>query len=459
MAWRWFCGFGVLTTIPTAATLCYFRQRLGSEKFVEILVWLIQQCDEMGMIGFEEGYFDFTGKDASATQLTPYQRTVVLAKALDAYLAMLDDGLITTDAALQPILRQLIVEAAQAVMSESHSSVEKLQPQSLSRSLDRLNERVAGMPRGPRWWQQIRQTLRGWWRQEPEKVEEVESLVRQLAEAPQDEDRREQALAALKDHLYQVGQALKSTIPHAWGDLTARVGTLSAGRTVCGYLAGYLVDSKFNIIVGLVSLSANAAQAPQVKVVVDRVKNWLGQLPQRLGLDSAFDRDQVYLDLHDEPIELFITPRSHRTIKGRLSPKYFLFNEAGELCCPANQPMQLKYGPYKDGRSVYEGEGCATCALRSQCVPKGKEVRRFQVKPESHRRWLENRAKSKTDEGRYILHQRFAREGVFGHANSYHNGDRSPYRDGDMNTIADCLTVFALNLEKLAAYQATTAIA
>ena len=252
---------------------------------------------------------------------------------------------------------------------------------------------------------------------------------------------------------------MKSTIPHAWGDLTARVGTLSAGRTVCGYLAGYLVDSKFNIIVGLVSVPANVVQAPQVKVVVDRVKNWLGQLPKRLGLDSAFDRDQVYLDLNDEPIELFVTPRSHRTIKGRLSPKHFLFNQAGKLCCPADQPMQLKYGPYSDGRSVYEGEGCATCALRSQCVPQGKEVRRFQIKLESHRRWLLNRAKSKTDQGLHILLQRFAREGVFGHANSYHNGDRTPYRDGDMNTIADCMTVFALNLEKLPSYQATTAIA
>ena len=121
--------------------------------------------------------------------------------------------------------------------------------------------------------------------------------------------------------------------------------------------------------------------------------------------------------------------------------------------------MQLKYGPYSDGRSIYEGVGCATCALRSQCVPEGKEVRRFQIKPESHRRWLLNRAKSKTVQGRHILLQRFAREGVFGHANSYHNGDRTPYRDEDMNTIADCMTVFALNLEKLASYQATTAIA
>ena len=119
--------------------------------------------------------------------------------------------------------------------------------------------------------------------------------------------------------------------------------------------------------------------------------------------------------------------------------------------------MRLKYGPYEDGRSVYEGEGCASCPLRGQCVPESKEERRFQVKLKSHRRWLENRAKSQSDEGRHILRQRFAREGVFGHANTYHNGDRAPYRDGDMNAIADCLTVFAVNLEKLATHRANAA--
>jgi transposase len=457
MAWRWFCGFGVLTTIPKAATLCYFRQRLGSDKFVEILVWLIQQCDQAGMIGLEEAYFDFTGVAASATQLTPYQRTVVLAKALDAYVAGLDDGSIAEEAELKPLLRQLISEAARTVMSEVHTSVKKCRLQSLSRSLDRLNGRVAGMPRGPRWWQRIRQALQNWWQQEPTTVQEGQALLCQLAETSQEAGQSEPLLAALKEHLCQVGRALVSTIPHAWGDLSARVGTLSTGRPVCGYLAGYLVDSKCNVIVGLVSVAANTAQAPQVKVVVDKVKDWLGRLPRRLGLDSAFDRDQVYLDLQHEPIELFIVSRSHRTTKGRLSPESFLFNEADQLCCPAGQPMRLRYGPYKDGRSIFEGEGCATCPLQAQCVPEGKSVRRFQVQLEGHRRWLQNRAKSRSKEGRRVLLQRFAREGVFGHANTYHNGDRAPYRDGEMNAIADCLTAFVVNLEKLAAHQAATA--
>ena len=453
LAWRWFCGLGVLTPVPTAATLCYFRQRLGPAKFEELLVWLIQQCEQAGMIGFDEAYFDFTGVAASATPLTPYQRTVVLAKAIDAYLAGLALSSSRVDAEVTARLRQLILETAQTVMRETHASVAKLHPESLSRSLDMLNEQSANRAQEPRWWSPIRQTLQGWQQQEPAKMEAVKSLLRQLTEAPHNVDHHEAILTALSQHLQQVGHELKATIPHAWGDLSARVGTLSAGNQVCGYLAGYLVDSKCNVIVGLVSVAANTAQASQAKVVVEKVKRWLGRLPRRLGLDSAFDRDQVYLDLSAEPLELFITSRQHRTTKAVFGPDRFLINEGDELCCPAGQPMQLKYGPYKDGRSIYEGAGCVTCPLLSQCVPETQALRRFQVQLDSHRRWLQNRARSQSAEGCRVRHQRFAREGVFGHANTFHNGDRAPYRDGAMNAIADCLTVFALNLEKLA-YQA-----
>jgi hypothetical protein len=87
-------------------------------------------------------------------------------------------------------------------------------------------------------------------------------------------------------------------------------------------------------------------------------------------------------------------------------------------------------------------------------VGEEKEIRRFNTKPESHQRWLANRRRSKSEEGERIRKQRFAREGVFGHANTHHNGDRAPYRDGEMNAIADCLTAFAVNLEKLTAHLA-----
>ena len=453
IVWRWFCGFGLLAPIPTAATLCNFRKRLGPEKFERILLWLIQQCYEAGMITLEEAYFDFTGVEASATQLTPYQRVVVLAKALSAYLAGIDDNSIAKDEELGPVLRRLVIEVAKDVLSEKHPSVKKLSIEQLAQSLERLDERVEEMPAGPRWWHRIQRRLKTWWQETREKVE-TSKLLNRLVATSKETVARKRALASLKLHLREVGDDLASSVPHAWGDLSARVGTLSQGVTICGYQVGYLVDSAYNIIIGIVSMAANEAQAPQVKEVLDKTRQVLGDLPQRLGLDSAFDQDQVYVDLEDEPIEVFAVSRDHRAPEGCFGPDQFLFNESGELCCPAGTPMKQRYGPYEDGRVVYEGQGCADCELCSQCVGEEKEVRRFSTKPESHRRWLDNRRRSQSEEGERIRKQRFAREGVFGHANTHHNGDRAPYRDGAMNAIADCLTAFAVNLEKLAAQRA-----
>jgi IS5 family transposase len=410
MAWRWFCGFSVLAPVPTAATLCNFRKRLGVERFEKILNWLIRQCYEAGLITLEEAYFDFTGVKASATQLTPYQRVVVLAKALSAYLAGLDDHSIAEDEELASVLRRLIIEVAQDVLSEKHSSVEDLSVEQLARSLDRLDEQVEEMPQGPRWWHRIQQTLRRWWQRAKGGAQEGSDLLNRLSTTTAGTSQREQALDVLRDHLHDVGEVLIPTIPHAWGDLSARVGTLSRGVTICGYQVGYLVDGAHDVIIGVVSMAANAlgpwaqgpgaAQAPRVKQVLGQAKRlvlWavttgrtLGSLPQRLGLDSAFDQDQVYLDLEGEDVEAFaaVSPvgrnhrvsRDHRSPKGRFGPDRFLFNEDGILCCPAGTPMEQKYGPYDDGRVVHEGRGCADYPLPSQCVSEDEEARRFSTR-------------------------------------------------------------------------------
>ena len=63
---------------------------MGRELFEEILIELILTCDEAGLISHEESYYDMTGVEASATQVTPYQRAVILARALSVYLNAVD---------------------------------------------------------------------------------------------------------------------------------------------------------------------------------------------------------------------------------------------------------------------------------------------------------------------------------------------------------------------------------
>ena len=454
LAWRWFCGFGVLTPLPTAATLCYFRQRLGPQKFEEILGWLIQECEQAGLVDLEEAYFDFTGVTAGATPLTTYQRVLVMAQALSAYVAGLDTPSMA-ESDLKAALRPLIIAAAQTVMSEPHPSVAKLKATQLANSLTQLEAKVAAMPRGPGWWQRICQTLASWRQQKPEWQTKGRALLQQLLKATPGSLMYEQSCKDLVSHLEQVGQKLRPVIPHAWGDLAARVGVLRANQTLCGYLAGYLVDKAHNIIIGLLTVPANAAQSSSLKTVLEKSKSVLGRLPQRLGLDSAFDHDHVYTDLAAESIDLYIVSRNRRSPKDCFGPEHFCFvdDDANQLHCPADKLMQLKYGPYKNGRAIYWGVDCSTCPLLAQCVPKGHSERRFNIDVESHRRWQQNRSQNQGATAQHILRQRFAREGVFGHANTYHNGDRLSYRSPGMPTVADCLTVFVMNLEKLADHQ------
>lgn len=182
------------------------------------------------MITLEEAYFDFTGVEASATQLTPYQRVVVLAKALNAYVEGLDDHTIAEDEELASVLRRLIIEVARDVLSGKHPSVEKLSVKQLARSLDRMDERVEEMPEGPRWWHRIQQTLRTWWQKAKGKVEEGRGLLNQLATTTAGTSQREQALDALWDHLHAVGEDLRPSIPHAWGDLVGPRGHVEPRR-------------------------------------------------------------------------------------------------------------------------------------------------------------------------------------------------------------------------------------
>jgi transposase len=450
IVWRWFCGLSLLVPMPTASTLCHFRKRLGVERFEKILIWLLQQCEAVGLVGHLEAYFDFTAVEACATPLTPYQRTVVMAKALSAYLAGIEEKSVDAKAPLTPILRQLVMEVAQEVMAEQHPSVKKLQPEQLLRSQERMDERIAQQPQGPRWWVRLCQVIGSLKGDKGEDRADVQAAWQQVDALPIEAAEREPILTTLRTHLRQIAHQLLGYIPHAWGDLDARVGQASRTEQVCGYLRGFLVDSKHNIITAVVSVAANVAQAPQVTVALNKCKAALGRLPPHLGLDSAFDQDEVHRNLKGLGVKATISSRNHRAPKGGLGAEHFPVDEKGNVCCPVKKPMKVKYGPYADGTTVYEGTACAGCPRCGECMPEGKETRQLRVNPDKHQRWLANREHSQSEEGRKTLGQRFASEGVFGHTNTYHNGDRAPYRSDEMNTIAAYMSAFASNLEKLA---------
>jgi transposase len=422
LLWRWFIGLGVLEKAPDHSTLHTFRKRLGSERFVHILARILSLCQERGLIGNQDLYFDFTAVHASAVAFTPYQRALLLALALNRYLDLLEAGQ-TFDQPLLETLRGLVIEVAlEAVDSKS---LEKVSPEQLEKSLARLEEKVVSMTQGPRW-------------QEP-----MEKAVEKVAttEAPPTD----------RKGLLKLAKRLSTALPQARGDLDARRGKVNNWEFCFGYLAGYVIDGLLGIITAVVLTTANAWQAAFLSLALHQHQTHVSGKANSMTIDSAFDFPEVYQVLDEAEITGYIASRDHRGPKGCFGPECFTWKE-GHLFCPHEQPM-MAVQTHDDDKVTYQGQQCATCGLREQCV--GQEARKprtITVHPAHHHRWQENRIANRSEEYKQAQKQRLAWENVFGHGNTYHHGDKAPYRSQPMNDIAQVMTVIALNLEKMVRY-------
>ena len=426
IAWRWFVGLNLWCMAPNAGTLSRFRTRLGVARFEQIFTELLLECDRAGLIGHVESYYDLTGVAASATQATPYQRAVILSKALSVWLDADRGGVGTLD-------REHMAAIALEVLSPKHPSLKTVSPSQVLASLDAPGSCVVEEKRaGSGWWQRLLTALT----RQPRTGSEVD-------ESPDTQLRR-------------VAQVLVSDLPQAFGDPEATVGHTRTDGTLCGYRSGFMVDAKRRIITAVIVVTLATAEAPTVLAALKKHRALFGRFPDRLGLDSAFDVDVVHAYLEEHDIMGGITVRSRPGPAGVFHADAFVWNEEGQLRCPQGEEMVHVAGPYKDGTDRYRASAdCSGCPLRDQCLTEVQQAkplahRDLKTTTAAHQRAQRNRERSCSPEGRTIRRQRFAAEGVFGHANRFHNGDKAPYRNGQMNGLAQLMVAFVMNLETLA---------
>ena len=428
VAWRWFAGLSLFRPVPNAGTLNRFRGRLKVELFESIFVKLLKACDEAGLVGHIKSYYDMTGVEASATQATPYQRAVILAKMLSVYLDQEQGG-------VGVISKEQIAAIVLEVLQEKHPSLKKVEAAQIVSSQERLEEKLGQPDKDkPHWWQRMWQGIK--------------DFRNQLTETP----------VNIADHVRDVAHALVSSLPQAFGDPDAAVGHTRTNGTFCGYKSGFLVDAKRWIITVVIFVALNKPEAPTVVEALGKYHTTFECYPDELGLDSAFDRDEVHVETERHGIYSGVTVRSRPGPKGVYHADAFVWNEQEELVCPNGKVMEKVAGPYKNGTDRYRSTmDCAQCPRFQQCMTekqrqKKKPCRELTTCTAAHQRAQRNRERSRSSQGRALRKQRFASEGVFGHLNTYHNGDKAPYRDGDMNYIAQLMVAFVSNLEKLAAY-------
>jgi transposase len=428
LAWRWFVGLNLWCTVPDAGTLSRFRSRVGVERFEQIFVELLLMCDQAGLIGHVEMYFDMTGVTASATQITPYQRAVILSKALSVWLDEAQGG--------GRLDRTSIAAIALEGLEALHPSLKRVEPAQLVASQDVPGGCVA----------EDRLPGAGWWAR----------LLEALARLPRPSSLPQQALGA---SVRQAAQALVPILPQAFGDPEATVGHTRTTGTLCGYRSGFLVDAKRRIITAVTVVTLATAEGPTVLDAVTQYHARFDRYPLRLGLDSAFDQDTVHQYLEAHAIGGAITVRSRPGAAGVFHADAFVWEAQDTLRCPQGEVMTRVGGPYKDGTERYRAKAdCARCPLVEQCLTeaqrqKASPHRELRTTTAAHQRAQRHRERSRSPEGRAIRRRRFAAEGVFGHANRFHNGDKTPYRTGPMTHLAQLMVAFVLNLETLASVQ------
>ena len=98
--------------------------------------------------------------------------------------------------------------------------------------------------------------------------------------------------------------------------------------------------------------------------------------------------------------------------------------------------MEQVSGPNPKGQNPYRSTSeCALCPFLNQYLTAKQQhktsqpQRQLQLNPAAHQRAQRaqrNRERSRSPQGRALRRRRFASEVLFGHLNTYHNGDKTP---------------------------------
>jgi transposase len=427
----WFCGFGIFNTLPDHSTLHTFRKDIGTQRFEAILTWVVVRCLELGLIANELLYFDMTDVAAAAHAWTPYERAVLLTYALIRYLERMDKG-IAAEQPLPEALRQLAAEIAIEVLENKRLNQDPKAPGRVLKSLER--------------WTKRRQEAKGEARWEVALEEIVQTLV------PEEKGDLPVVSKERRSWLKGLARQLKKLLPHACGDVEARINRVCGVRLVCGYWLGFLVDSLHNVITAVRVVPLNVVQRTQMWPAVEQHHERVGRYPDAVAADSAQDYFSVHQALDTHQIEGHIASRTYNRPSSGLGAEHFTWNEQGELLCPDGKVM-IAGTSRKRGEVPFTAPECASCQRKDDCLPKGQQPdgpRCVCLKPLPHQRWLQNRAHTRTPQYKEAQAKRFASEGLFGLAKRLHGAGKMPYRSTAMNQIAGLMIAIVMDFSLLA---------
>ena len=432
IVWCWFCGFALFGPWPDHSTLYTFRKRVGVELLEQVLTLAVCACIEAGLVANDLVHFDLTAVVASGHRWSPYERAVVLSKALIRYLE-----LVWADQMPQkPFPEALRILAAEVALETlPHKALNDVAPERVAQSVADWDGQAD--PAQTAWQTTLKETV-----QEQLPAEDAPSLQSATVEQT-------------KPWLSRVAKRIMEQLPHTRGDQDARVGRTTSYTWFCGYLLGFVVDGLHHIITAVAWEAGNIKQALLFRPAMEQHCQRVPGKPKGAAIDSAFDHPEVHAYLDQESIEGHVTSRHHAKPRdGGFGTDCLVWHPTKwEVHCPHETPLQSQ-GNGRSGRQSFVGTGCEQCELYARCYPSGGgESKKFTLDPAHHRRWQQNREHCRTDAYKAAQKARFVEEGRFGLAKMNHGADKAPYRSDEMNHIAGLMIATVMNWRILARHR------
>jgi transposase len=413
LAIRWFCGFGLLGSIPAHSTLSKFRRRMGVQTFQEAFHCILCQCVEAGLVPGQELAFDASKMLASATPVRPREQ---LNRLVQAFLEELFD--------------------TAHIVPDSESDEQRLA------ELARRAARLVGIRLKDvgRFW-----TRFGQWLSSPDGPQTDSPPDRQ-------EPRRFRFPVIKPAELTERLKRVLVGLVHAVGDEDCRYGHTSDNEAFLGYLSSFAIDTAHHIITATVlDHGATHCSTPFETLYAQHEDNLkraqAPSIPDRALGDSGYDSAAIRMRLAGDDVKVFIAPKEHRNRHGVYSTDRFRFNEGNELICPAGVAMIPGAHRERKGGTVIYRCPQPDCPQRSACTKRAR--RTVEINPQVHRQRQCKWDPEESVELKAAMKRRLRIEAVFGHGKTGHHLDKALYRNMEMVRIQQLMAAASMNMEKL----------
>ncbi len=344
LAYKYFLGLAVDAEVPDYTTISYFRvQRLGEEKFRQVLEQIVKQCIEKRLVTGKRQIIDSTPVIAN---ITPGSLTGLVRKCREN------------------VLNTIEKQDSRMARKLGIKELEKAEPVKLTSSPERLREEVEA---AGKLLDCVTKELK---RQRIKPTEELKKDLGLLEKAVV--DRAEGA----KDKL------LSPVDPDArMGKKTAKVWP--------GYKAHIIMEEETGIITGVETTPANATDGSQLQPMIKEQEKAHSLRPQELTADKAYDwGENLELLAHRQiTANIALSKQVNHRNSGYFNIDNFLYDPVNvKLMCPAGyistncyKEILNDYPLNKSGYAFrFRPVWCNVCPLKSKCV-KNKQGRRVYI--------------------------------------------------------------------------------